>query len=119
MRVGQPVSAADRAAMCVSLPAGHFGRGQSADRIDILDVFTKKRRTMKQNGSASMGRLNAACAFTRTCFGAAIGVRTALSEDVVRVANLPSGLVDVTICAVGETSDGLMRVDRRDLRKAH
>ena len=45
------------------------------------------------------------------------GVRTDLTEDVIREVALPLGLVDVKVCAVDETWSGLKLVIRRANRK--
>ena len=48
----------------------------------------------------------------------ASGVRTDISEDVIREVALPMGLVDVKVCEVDETWSGLKLVIRRANRKA-
>jgi len=47
----------------------------------------------------------------------ASGVRTDLTEDVIREVALPMGLVDVKVCAVDETWSGLKLVIRKMNRK--
>jgi hypothetical protein len=44
------------------------------------------------------------------------GVDTDITEDVVRAAALPLGLVDVKVCAVDDIWSGLKLVVRRELR---
>ena len=44
------------------------------------------------------------------------GVPTDITEDVIREAALPTGLVDVKVCAVDETWSGLKLMIRRELR---
>ena len=44
------------------------------------------------------------------------GVRTDLTEDIIREVALPMGLVDVKVCAVDETWSGLKLVLRKELR---
>ena len=44
------------------------------------------------------------------------GVRTDLTEDVIREVALPMGLVDIKVCAVDETWSGLKLVLRKELR---
>jgi hypothetical protein len=41
---------------------------------------------------------------------------TDISEDVIREIVLPTGLVDVKVCAIDETWSGLKLVIRRELR---
>ena len=45
------------------------------------------------------------------------GVRTDITEDVIRDVALPMGLVDVKVCAVDETWSGLKLVIRKSNRK--
>jgi hypothetical protein len=45
------------------------------------------------------------------------GVRSNVTEDVVREVALPSGMVDVKVCAVDEVWSGLQLVIRRSNRK--
>lgn len=44
------------------------------------------------------------------------GVPTDVTEDVVRDVALPTGLVDVKVCAIDETWSGLKLVIRKELR---
>lgn len=46
----------------------------------------------------------------------ASGVRTDITEDVVRLVALPTGLVDNKVCAIDDTWSGLRIVWRRELR---
>jgi hypothetical protein len=44
------------------------------------------------------------------------GVPTDITEDVIREVALPTGLVDIKVCAVDETWSGLKLVIRKELR---
>ena len=46
----------------------------------------------------------------------ASGVPSTITEDLIRTAALPLGLVDVKVCAVDETWSGLKLVIRKELR---
>ena len=46
----------------------------------------------------------------------AAGVRTDITEDTIREAALPLGLVDTKVCAVDQTWSGLKLVIRKELR---
>ena len=46
----------------------------------------------------------------------ASGVPTDITEDVIRDVVLPTGLVDVKVCAIDETWSGLQLVIRKELR---
>jgi hypothetical protein len=47
----------------------------------------------------------------------ASGVKTDMSEDVIRDIALPLGLVDIKVCAVDEVWSGLKLVIRKQLRR--
>jgi len=44
------------------------------------------------------------------------GVETNITEDVVREIALPTGLVDIKVCAIDETWSGLKLMIRKELR---
>lgn len=44
------------------------------------------------------------------------GVATDITEDVIRDVGLPTGLVDIKVCAVDETWSGLKLMIRKELR---
>jgi hypothetical protein len=46
----------------------------------------------------------------------ASGIRTDMTEDVVRDVALPTGLVDTKVCAIDDVWSGLRLVVRRELR---
>jgi hypothetical protein len=46
----------------------------------------------------------------------ASGIDTDMTEDVVREVALPTGLVDVKVCAIDATWSGLKLVIRKELR---
>jgi hypothetical protein len=48
--------------------------------------------------------------------GIAAGVATDITEQVIRELALPTGLVDIKVCAVDETWSGLKLVIRRTRR---
>ncbi len=48
----------------------------------------------------------------------ASGIPTEISEDVIREVALPTGLVDVKVCAIDEIWSGLKLMIRKELREA-
>ena len=46
----------------------------------------------------------------------ASGIPTDMSEDVIHEVALPTGLVDVKVCAIDETWSGLKLMIRKELR---
>lgn len=45
-------------------------------------------------------------------------VQTSITEDVLREILLPTGLVDVKVCAIDETWSGLKFMIRKELRRS-
>ena len=84
--------------------------------MDLVVVFVTARRELERR----VGRLREAVAPAGMLWVAwpkrASGVSTDVTEDVVREVALPTGLVDVKVCAIDETWSGLKLVVRRELR---
>jgi hypothetical protein len=98
------------------LPAGvrvssRLGRG-----LDLVVFFTTERAKLEQRLDA----LRAAIAPDGMVWVAwpkrASGVPTDITEDTIRDVVLPTGLVDVKVCAIDDVWSGLKIVIRKDLR---
>jgi hypothetical protein len=87
-----------------------------AEKADIIHLFTNNRdglfgglveakHLIKQDGMIWV-----------SWFKKAAKLPTEITEDTVREAALPLGLVDVKVCAVDEKSSGLKLVIRRENR---
>jgi hypothetical protein len=83
---------------------------------DIVVVFVSQRDTL----SHRLADLRAAIAPAGMIWVAwpkrASKIDTDMTEDVVREVALPTGLVDVKVCAIDETWSGLKLVIRKALR---
>jgi hypothetical protein len=83
---------------------------------DMVVVFVTARKELEKR----LGALRAAIAPDGMVWVAwpkkASGVKTDMSEDVVREVVLPTGLVDVKVCAIDEVWSGLKVVIRKELR---
>jgi hypothetical protein len=84
--------------------------------MDLVMLFVTARRDLERR----VGRLREVIAPAGMLWVAwpkrSSGVPTDVTEDVVRDVALPTGLVDVKVCAIDETWSGLKLVVRKDLR---
>ena len=75
------------------------------DRDELFSVLAELRRSMKQDAMIWI-----------SWYKRAARLPTEITEDAVRRAALPMGLVDVKVCAVDERWSGLKLVIRKELR---
>lgn len=98
------------------LPAGVKLRRSLGSGADVILFFTMSRRSLENR----IDRLKSAISPDKVLWVAwpkkAAKVATDMTEDVVREVALPTGLVDVKVCAIDETWSGLKLVVRRSLR---
>lgn len=89
---------------------------QSGEDLDVVHFFTNGRDEL-QRGLAEYKRLiRQDGAIWVSWYKKAAKLPTEITEDVVREAALPLGLVDVKVCAVDEKWSGLKLVIRRENR---
>ena len=86
--------------------------------IDFAHGFARSRAQLQKLLAALSRRLEPAGALWISWPKKSAGVGTELSEDVLREAALPLGLVDVKVCAVDATWSGLKFVWRKSERRA-
>jgi NAD(P)-dependent dehydrogenase (short-subunit alcohol dehydrogenase family) len=98
------------------LPDGVAAARRLGGSKDMVVVFVTARKELEQRLDA----LRAAIAPDGMVWVAwpkkASGVKTDVTEDVVREVVLPTGMVDVKVCAIDETWSGLKVVIRKELR---
>ena len=91
-------------------------KARAAAPLDVLVVFLKRRAELERRLPA----LRRAIAPAGACWIAwpkrSSGVATDITEDVIRQVVLPTGLVDVKVCAIDATWSGLKLVIRKELR---
>ena len=89
--------------------------GSSAHDLDLVMLFVKSRadlvRGFRREGRGSFQRDAVGCWPKKSS-----GVKTDVTEDVVREVVLPAGWVDVKVCAVDDTWSGLKVVRRVETR---
>lgn len=93
-----------------------------SDRVgngcDFVHLFTTRRSELQRQ----LKRLRSKIADTGMVWVSwpkkSAGVRTDVTEDVIRAVALPLGFVDVKVCAIDETWSGLKLMIRREQRKS-
>lgn len=100
------------AARLAPLPRGVTITTQVSSRGDVLHLFVHRRSELARR-IARLGRaLRDDAALWISWPKKSSGQPTDLTEDTVRLAILPHGLVDVKVCAVDRTWSGLKFVRR-------
>jgi hypothetical protein len=99
-----------------ALPDGVEVATRLTGHRDLVVVFVTERSALVRR----LGALRRAIAPDGVVWVAwpkrASGVPTDMTEDVVRDVALPTGLVDVKVCAIDDTWSGLKLVIRKELR---
>ncbi|MEG3148061.1 hypothetical protein U1839_25720 [Sphingomonas sp. RT2P30] len=86
--------------------------------LDLAHVFVTTRAGLERHIALLRDRLAADGMIWVSWPKKASKVPTDITEDVVRAVALPTGLVDVKVCAVDEIWSGLKLVIRKALRTA-
>jgi hypothetical protein len=98
------------------LPEGcRVGQGVRA-QADLVVCFVKQRRVFEQRLPALRRAIEPDGMLWVAWPKKSSGVRTDVTEDVIRAVALPTGLVDTKVCAIDETWSGLRLVVRKELR---
>ncbi len=84
--------------------------------LDYLHVFETERARLEDNALRLKAMLKPAGMLWISWPKKASKVPTTITEDVLRTIFLPTGLVDVKVCAVTEIWSGLKFMIRKDLR---
>lgn len=114
--VGLPDSLADLAA---ELPgASHAANLADAagSGLDYLHVFETERARLENHAERLKAMLKPTGMLWLSWPKKASKVPTTITEDVLRTVFLPTGLVDVKVCAVTEVWSGLKFMIRKDRR---
>ena len=91
-------------------------RRQLRGPLDLIVCFVTARRQLERRLTSLRAALDPAGMLWVAWPKRASGVRTDVSEDVVRDVVLPTGLVDTKVAAIDETWSGLRLVLRKELR---
>jgi hypothetical protein len=84
--------------------------------VDIIHIFTNSRDGLFRGLAEARGLIKQDGAIWVSWYKKAAKLPTEITEDTVREAALPLGLVDVKVCAVDESWSGLKLVIRKENR---
>jgi hypothetical protein len=84
--------------------------------LDIIHLFTNDRDELFSELSEGVRHLKSNGSFWVSWYKKAAKLPTEITEDTVREAAFPLGLVDVKVCAVDEKWSGLKLVIRKENR---
>ena len=99
------------------LPAGVTFVSRLSPGVDVAHLFVSRRSELTRRLPALRARLRDDGVLWVSWPKKTSGVPTDVSENIIRQAALPIGLVDVKVCAVDETWSALKLVVRRELRR--
>ncbi|HMT08166.1 MAG TPA: DUF3052 family protein [Pyrinomonadaceae bacterium] len=85
-------------------------------RLDLVHLFTNSKVELMQELSETMRHIKKDGAIWVSWYKKAAKLPTEITEDDIRTAAFPLGLVDVKVCAVDEKWSGLKVVIRKENR---
>lgn len=98
------------------LPDGATVSPRLRGEVDIVHLFVTEKSGLRSKLKRSMREIPSDGMIWVSWPKRASGVATDMTEDEVRAAALPLGLVDIKVCAVDETWSGLKLVIRKENR---
>jgi hypothetical protein len=90
--------------------------GRAGDGIDLAHLFTTSKLVLKARLKLFRKGIDPDGMIWVSWPKKSSGVTTDVTEEVIREAALPLGLVDIKVCAVNEVWSGLKLVIRKELR---
>ena len=87
-----------------------------SDGFDLIHLFTNTRNELLMEVPERMRHMRSNGSFWVSWYKKAAKLPTEITEDTVREAAFPLGLVDVKVCAVDEKWSGLKLVIRKENR---
>lgn len=104
-------------ALLAPLPEGVAFVEAGARELDVIHVFSASKDELATALPGLAGRIQPDGMLWVSWPKKTSGVPSTLTEDVIRAAALPLGLVDVKVCAVDDTWSGLKLVIRKENRR--
>jgi hypothetical protein len=102
--------------LLVPLPLGTTFASVALPTVDLVHLFTQERSSLAEALAALRKRLKKETPVWVSWPKKTSGVRTDITEDTIREVALPSGYVDIKVCAVSNVWSGLKLVVRKALR---
>lgn len=100
------------------IPSGVNFATRPVGNTKFVHVFATERRVLEKHLQSLRGKIAEDAAIWVSWPKKSSGVPTDITEDVIRSVALPTGLVDIKVCAVDETWSGLKLMIRRENRKS-
>lgn len=116
-RVKTKGAPADYAAWIEPLPADVTLSTRLRGEVNLWHYFTRSERELRAQLPKCQGEIEPDGCIWVSWPKKSSGVSTDVTEDTIRKAALPMGLVDVKVCAVDATWSALKLVIRKELRK--
>jgi hypothetical protein len=98
------------------LPDGVTFTSRLSDGVDVVHLFATRASTLARTLPRLRTQMRADAVVWVSWPKKASNVETDITEDVIRAIALPTGLVDVKVCAVDDVWSGLKLVIRKALR---
>ena len=99
------------------LPKGAMVSSHIRTDIDIWHLFARSKTRLPERLEKAMKYIPESGMIWVSWPKKASGVASDMTEDVIREAALPLGLVDISVCAVDDVWSGLKLVIRKSNRK--
>lgn len=106
----------DYASLLAPLPEDVQISTSFRSEVDVWHFFTTSRRNLVQQLPVSVRQIRQDGMIWVSWPKKASGVPSDVSEDTVRAAAIPLGLVDVKVCAIDDVWSGLKLVIRKENR---
>ena len=90
--------------------------GKDTERFDVLHLFLTETQDLESLAAPAVAAIKRDGMIWISWPKKSSKVPTDITEDVIRAVLLPTGLVDVKVCAVDEIWSGLKLVIRKDIR---
>jgi hypothetical protein len=88
-----------------------------SDTVDVVHLFTRRRAELATKLAVIHKVMKPDASVWVSWPKKASGVATDITEDTIRAIALPTGLVDIKVCAVDDVWSGLKLMIRKELRK--
>jgi len=115
-RVFAPGAVKHYGALLGPLPAGAALVPRLSAETDIVHLFATRRRVLADALKSIRSRMRDDAAIWVSWPKKSSKMATDITEDTIRAAGFPLGLVDIKVCAVDEVWSGLKLVVRKELR---
>lgn len=86
---------------------------KSVAKADFVHVFTTSRKELEKLFTSMIKQLSPEAMIWISWYKKSSGIVTDVTEDVIREIVLPTGWVDIKVCAVSEQWSGLKVVKRK------